>query len=74
MDRTSEEVELRAELVLQESSVRLADVLRKITEECERRRTGRELSDVLDLDLLSLPCWWRVVLDLRKNLFVDLRC
>ena len=33
--RTSEEVELRAELVLQESSVRLADILREITEEGE---------------------------------------
>ena len=35
MYRTSEEVELRTELVLQESSVRLADVLRKVAEECE---------------------------------------
>ena len=33
--RASEEVELRAELVLQESSVRLAYVLRKIAEERE---------------------------------------
>ena len=32
---TTEEVELRTELVLQESSVRLADVLREVAEECE---------------------------------------
>ena len=35
MYRASEEVELRTELVLQESSVWLADILRKVTEECE---------------------------------------
>jgi hypothetical protein len=35
MDRTSEEVELRAELVLQKPSVWLADILRKIAEERE---------------------------------------
>lgn len=35
MYRASEEVELRAELVLQESSVWLADVLRQIAEERE---------------------------------------
>lgn len=35
MHRTSEEVEFRAELVLEESSVRLADVLREVAEEGE---------------------------------------
>lgn len=33
--RTSEEVEIAPEFVLQESSVRLADILRKVAEECE---------------------------------------
>ena len=33
--RTSEEVELRTELVLQESSVRLTYVLREVAEECK---------------------------------------
>ena len=33
--RTSEEIKVRAKLVLQESSVRLADILREIAEECE---------------------------------------
>lgn len=33
--RASEEVEVASKLVLQETSVRLADILRKITEECE---------------------------------------
>ena len=33
--RASEEVEVTSKLVLQETSVRLADILRKITEECE---------------------------------------
>ena len=35
LHRTSKEVELCAELVLKESSVRLADILRKIAEERE---------------------------------------
>ena len=34
--RTSEEIEMRTKLVLKEAAVRLADVLRKITEECKR--------------------------------------
>ena len=33
--RASEEVEVASKLVLQETSVRLADILRKITEECK---------------------------------------
>ena len=33
--RTTEEVEVASELVLKEASVRLADVLRKVAEECE---------------------------------------
>ena len=69
---TSEEVEVRTQLVFKESSVRLADILRKVAEECERRRAGRELCDVLDLDVLALPCWWRIVLYLRKHDFVEL--
>ena len=35
VDRAADEVELRAELVLQESSVWLADVLRQVAEESE---------------------------------------
>ena len=70
--RTSEEVEVRTELVLQEALVRIADVLRKVPEECERRRAGRELSNILDLDVLALPCWRRIVFDLRKYRFVEL--
>ena len=34
--RTSEEVEVRTEFVLQEALVWVADVLWKVTEECER--------------------------------------
>ena len=74
MHRTSREVELRAELVLKESLVWVPEVLRKVAEERERRRAGRELGDVLDLDVLALPCWWWIVLDLRKHLLVDLGC
>ena len=33
--RTADEVELRPEFVLKESSVRLADILRQVAEECE---------------------------------------
>ena len=70
--RTSEEVEVRTEFVLQEALVWVADVLWKVTEECKRWRAGRELGDVLDLDVLALPCRWRIVLDLRKHYLVDL--
>ena len=35
LDRTAYEVEVRAELVLQEAAVRLTDVLRQVAEECE---------------------------------------
>ena len=62
---------MRAQLVLKEAAVRFADVLRKVTEECERRRAGRELCNVLDLDVLALPCWRWIVLDLRKHDLVD---
>ena len=64
---------MSSELVLEEAAVRLADVLRKIAEECERWRTCRQLGDVLDLDVLALPCWRRIVLDLRKHDLVDVR-
>ena len=74
MYRTSGEVELRAKLVLEESLVWIPDVLRKIAEERKRRRTCRKLGYVLDLDVLTLPCRWRVVFDFRKHFLVDLRC
>ena len=61
---TSQKVEVRTQFVLQKSSVRFADILRQIAEECERRRAGRKLCDVLDLDVFALPCGWRVVFDL----------
>lgn len=35
MYRTSEEIEVGTELVLQETAVRFADILREIAEECE---------------------------------------
>ena len=69
--RTSQEVEVSAELVLKEAAVRLTDILRKVTEECKRRRAGRELCDVLDLDILSFPSWRWIVLNLRKHNLVD---
>ena len=72
MHRTSEEVEVGAELVLKEAAVRFADILRKVAEECERRRSCRELGHILDLDVLALPCWRRIVLDLRKHDLVEL--
>ena len=70
--RATEEVKVRSELVFQEAAVRLADILRKVAEECKRRRAGRELCDVLDLDVLALPSWRRIVLYLRKHNLVDL--
>lgn len=70
--RTSEEVEVGAELVLKEAAVRFADVLREIAEESERRRSCRELGHILDLDVFALPCRWRIVLDLREHDVVEL--
>ena len=72
MYRTSEEIEVRAELVFQETAVWLAVILRKVAEESERRRSGRELGHILDLDVFSFPCRWRVILYLRKHDFVEL--
>ena len=37
MNRAAQEIELRTEFVLQESSIWLSDILRKIAEESERR-------------------------------------
>ena len=65
---------MSSKFVLEEAAVWLTDVLRKIAEECERRRAGRELGDVLDLDVLALPCWRWIVLNLRKHYLVDVRC
>ena len=64
---------MSSKLVLEEAAVRLADILRKVAEECERWRTGRQLGDVLDLDVLAFLCWRWIVLDLRKHHFVDVR-
>ena len=70
--RTAKEVEVRAQLVFQEAAIRLADVLWKVTEERKCGGACRQLSDVLDLDVLAFPCWWRVILDLREHHLVQL--
>ena len=71
--RATKEIEVSTELVLKEAAVRLTDILRKVAEECERWRAGRELCDVLDLDVLALPCWRWIIFNLRKHYFVDIR-
>jgi hypothetical protein len=35
LNRTSEEIEVASELVLEEAAIRFADVLREVAEECE---------------------------------------
>ena len=70
--RASEEVEVTTEFILQEAAVRLANVLWKVAEECKRRRTCRKLCHILDLDVLALPCWWRIILDLWKHDLIKL--
>ena len=70
--RTSEEIEVRTQLVLKETSVRFTDILRKVAEERKLRRTSRHLSHILDLDILALPCRRRIILDLRKHHIIEL--
>lgn len=41
LDRTAGEFEIGSQLVLEESLVWVADVLRKIAEECKSRELGR---------------------------------
>ena len=72
LERAACKVELTAKLVLKESLVRITKVLREVTEECKRRRPCRQLGHVLDLDVFALPCRWRIVLDFRKHLVVQM--
>ncbi len=47
--------------------------MRQVTEEHERRHAARrELGDIFDLDILTLPCWGRIILDDRKHHLVQL--
>ena len=71
--RATEEIEIAPELILKETSVRLADILRKVAEESERRRLGRKLSHILDLDILTLPCRRRIIVNLLKHHLIELR-
>ena len=62
-----------ADVVLQEATVGLLDVLRQVDEEGKLRRRRRELRHVLDADVLALGCGGRVVLDERQQHLVELR-
>ena len=73
LDRHSREVILLADVVLQESAIVLADILREVAEECELRGWCWQLHCVLDANILTLHGWWWGVLDNRKDKVVELR-
>ena len=54
LHRASQEVKITSKLVFKESSVRLADILRKIAEEDKLRSRCRQLHRILDADILTL--------------------
>lgn len=62
-----------ANLVLEETSVRLLDVLWQVGVEHERRylRVG-QLRAILNLDILTLYRWWRICLYKRQHNLVEL--
>ena len=59
LHRNARKIPLLAHVVLQEATIRLADILRQIHEEGELRRRRGQLRDVLDLDVLTLGCGGR---------------
>ena len=66
------EVKLVTKLVFQESLIGFLDVLRQVTKECKRWRSGIYLSNVLDLDVLAFCSGWRIMHDLREQGVVEL--
>ena len=73
INRRTGKIPVLAYLVLKETFVRVLDPLRQVTEEHERRHAARrELGDIFDLDILTLPCWGRIILDDRKHHLVQL--
>ena len=64
-----------ANLVLEESAIRLLDILRQVGVEHKRRnlRVG-QLRAILNLDILTLGRRWRRLLDDGQHHLVELRC
>jgi phage terminase large subunit-like protein len=56
------EVKVLPELVFKESLVRFRDILWQVTKECKRWRSGIDLGNVLDLNVLAL-CGRRRIMD-----------
>ena len=50
----SREIPMFAQVILQEATIVLADILRKVAEEYELRSWCRELHRILDADILTL--------------------
>ena len=61
-----------ADVVLQETTIGLLDVLRQVDEKGELRRRRRKLRHVLDLDIFAFGCGRRIVLDERQQEVVQL--
>lgn len=74
LDRTACEFEIVSQLIFEESLVWIADILRKIAEECKSRELCRQLGDVLHLHILALPRRWRGHLYDREEYLVELVC
>lgn len=71
-DRNALEVPMFADLVFEETLVRIYNILREITEECKGRVSYRQLGDVFDTDYLVLVHWWWRVLNDRQQHIVQL--
>lgn len=75
INRCASQFPVVANLVLKESAIVLAYVLREISIEYETWNLGvRNLVAVLDFDVLTLNRLWRECLDERKHNLIEFRC
>ncbi len=54
LNRDSRKIPFGAQLILQESAIGIADILRQVDKEGKLRRRGRKLRYILDFDILTL--------------------
>ena len=72
LDGAAFKVEVLAELVLQEALVGVLHPLRQVAEESKLGSARGQLRHIFDLDVFTLPCRRRVVLDFRQHGVVEL--
>ena len=74
LNRAARKIEMLSQLVLEETFVRILDVLWQVAEECKCRELRRELCHLLDFHELAFPHRWRIILDFRKHRLHELGC